>query len=260
MDRASGKTAKSAAAKPTLGKTADNEPVIRLNTVGVRYGRGPEALSDINLQLPPGSFHFLTGPSGAGKSTLMRLIYLAQKPSRGLVTVFGIDAARASRKTLAALRRRIGVVFQDFHLLEHLSVFDNVALPLRIENQPLKSYRDDVEELLTWVGLKDRMDASPQTLSGGEKQRAAIARAIVGKPDLILADEPTGNVDHEMGARLMRLFVQLNKLGSTVVIATHDLELVHEIGAPVLRLEHGRLNLQDGGVQPNKLTPRRSDA
>lgn len=225
-----------------LEKPAANEPVVRLNTVGVRYGRSGETLSDVGLTLAPGSFHFLTGPSGAGKSTLLRLIYLAQKPSRGLVTVFGVDAARASRRTLAALRQRIGVVFQDFHLLAHLSVFDNVALPLRIENIPLKTYRDDIEELLTWVGLKDKMDASPETLSGGERQRAAIARAVVAKPALILADEPTGNVDHEMGARLMRLFVQLNKLGSTVVVATHDLELVRQIGAPVLRLEQGRLS------------------
>jgi cell division transport system ATP-binding protein len=221
--------------------STQDEPIVRLNNVGVRYGRGLEALSDVKLSLDAGSFHFLTGPSGAGKSTLLRLIYLAQKPTRGLVTVFGIDAARASRRTLAALRQRIGVVFQDFQLLSHLSVFDNVALPLRIENAPLKSYRDDVEELLTWVGLKEKMDANPETLSGGERQRAAIARAVVGKPEIILADEPTGNVDHEMAARLMRLFVQLNKLGSTIVIATHDLDLVREIGAPVIRLEQGRL-------------------
>jgi cell division transport system ATP-binding protein len=220
-----------------------DEPVVRLNNVGVRYGRGLEALSDVKLTLEPGSFHFLTGPSGAGKSTLLRLIYLAQKPTRGLVTIFGIDAARASRRSLAALRQRIGVVFQDFHLLSHLSVFDNVALPLRIGNAPLKSYREDVEELLTWVGLKEKMDANPETLSGGERQRAAIARAVVGKPEIILADEPTGNVDHEMAARLMRLFVQLNKLGSTVVIATHDLDLVREIGAPVMRIENGRLTM-----------------
>ena len=174
---------------------------------------------------------------------MLRLIYLAQKPTRGLVTIFGIDAARASRRSLAALRQRIGVVFQDFHLLSHLSVFDNVALPLRIGNAPLKSYREDVEELLTWVGLKEKMDANPETLSGGERQRAAIARAVVGKPEIILADEPTGNVDHEMAARLMRLFVQLNKLGSTVVIATHDLDLVREIGAPVMRIENGRLTM-----------------
>ena len=226
-----------------------DEPVVRLNNVGVRYGRGLEALSDVKLTLEPGSFHFLTGPSGAGKSTLLRLIYLAQKPTRGLVTVFGIDAARASRRTLAALRQRIGVVFQDFHLLSHLSVFDNVALPLRIGNAPLKAYREDVEELLTWVGLKEKMDANPETLSGGERQRAAIARAVVGKPEIILADEPTGNVDHEMAARLMRLFVQLNKLGSTVVIATHDLDLVREIGAPVMRIEGGRLTMNPA-MQP----------
>jgi cell division transport system ATP-binding protein len=218
-----------------------DEPVVRFNNVGVRYGRGAESLSDVRLTLQPGSFHFLTGPSGAGKSTLLRLIYLAQKPTRGLLTIFGVDSARASRRTLAAMRRRIGVVFQDFRLLDHLSVFDNVALPLRVADKKIRDYKDDVEELLVWVGLQDKLDASPATLSGGEKQRAAIARAIVAKPDLLLADEPTGNVDSEMGARLMRLFVQLNRLGTTVVVATHDLELVRQIGAPVLRIEAGRL-------------------
>jgi cell division transport system ATP-binding protein len=208
----------------------------------MRYGRAPEVLRDIHLTLQPGSFHFLTGASGAGKSSLLKLIYLAQRPSRGLIHLFGHDVATTPRKDLPFLRRRIGVVFQEFRLLDHLSAFDNAALPLRIAGAKLETYRSDVAELLTWVGLGARIHAMPPTLSGGEKQRLAIARAVVGRPEILLADEPTGNVDPEMAARLLRLFVELNKLGTTILIASHDETLVARSGQPVLHLEGGRIS------------------
>ncbi len=218
-----------------------SSPIVAFQAVGMRYGRAPEVLRDIDLTLAPGSFHFLTGASGAGKSSLLKLIYLAHRPSRGLISLFGQDVSLMGRRELPALRRRIGVVFQEFRLLEHLSAFDNVALPLRIAGQRPESYRADVAELLAWVGLGKRMHAMPATLSGGEKQRLAIARAVVAKPDILLADEPTGNVDHEMALRIMRLFVELNRLGTTVMIASHDQDLVSRFGAPVLHLSEGRL-------------------
>ncbi len=208
----------------------------------MRYSHGPDVLHDINLNLSPGSFHFLTGPSGAGKSSLLKLIYLAQNGSKGQVQLFGQDVAHCSRRDKALLRRRIGVVFQEFRLLEHLSVFENIALPLRAAGEKRESYEEDVVELLSWVGLGDAINKNPRTLSGGEKQRVAIARAVVGKPELLIADEPTGNVDPEMGIRLMRLFVELNRLGSTVLIASHDLQLVRASGAPVLTINDGRLS------------------
>ena len=216
-------------------------PVVRFEGVGLRYGRAAEVLRDIDLSLAPGSFHFLTGASGAGKSSLLKLIYLAQRPSRGLIHLFGEDVATTPRRALHGLRRRIGVVFQEFRLLDHLSAFDNAALPLRIAREPHEAYRADVAELLGWVGLGGRMHAMPPTLSGGEKQRLAIARAVVARPEIILADEPTGNVDPEMGARLMRLFIELNRLGTTVLIASHDQNLIARSGQPVLHLEDGHI-------------------
>lgn len=215
--------------------------MVRFDGVGMRYGRAPEILKDISFDLSPGSFHFLTGASGAGKSSLLSLIYLAQRPSRGLIDLFGRSTASARRRDLPFLRRRIGVVFQEMRLLEHLSAFDNVALPLRIAKRKPDSYRADVAELLAWVGLGERMHAMPATLSGGERQRLAIARAVVGRPDVLLADEPTGNVDQAMALRILRLFVELNRLGTTVLIATHDEDLVARSGKPVLHLEDGRL-------------------
>jgi cell division transport system ATP-binding protein len=219
-------------------------PVLRFADVGLRYGRAPETLSDISFTLEPGSFHFLTGPSGAGKSSVLKLIYMDERPSRGLINLFGHDLATASPRVLPQLRRRIGVVFQEFRLLDHLSAFDNVALPLRIAGRRPADYRQDVAELLAWVGLGRKLHAMPATLSGGEKQRLAIARAVVARPDLLLADEPTGNVDHELGLRILKLFVELNRLGATVLIASHDQDLVARSGMPVLRLDGGRLSAE----------------
>ncbi|GAK33663.1 cell division ATP-binding protein FtsE [Iodidimonas nitroreducens] len=216
---------------------------VKFENVGMRYGMGAEILQDISFVLEPGSFHFLTGASGAGKSSLLKLLYLAHRPSRGIVSMFGDDVTTAHRTALPRLRRRIGVVFQEYRLLDHLSAIENVAMPLRLAGGgDDHKIREHVEELLMWVGLKDRMHAKPPTLSGGEKQRVAIARAVIAKPDLLLADEPTGNVDPQMARRLMHLFAELNKLGTTTVVATHDLELVHEMGGPVMHLQDGQLS------------------
>tara|TARA_B100001939_G_scaffold213697_3_gene183862 strand:+ start:2565 stop:3305 length:741 start_codon:yes stop_codon:yes gene_type:complete len=224
--------------------------VIRFENVGMRYGMGAEVLKDITFELSPGSFHFLTGPSGAGKTSLLRLMYLAHRPSRGTITMFGQDVGALDRKALPRLRRRIGVVFQDFRLLDHLTAVENVALPLKIAGGRGPEIEEHVQELLSWVGLEHRMASRPSTLSGGEKQRVAIARAVINRPDLLLADEPTGNVDPEMAERLMHLFVELNKLGTTTVIATHDMSLVRKIGASRMHLHDGRLQLLGAGESP----------
>jgi cell division transport system ATP-binding protein len=220
------------------------EDVVRFESVSLRYGRGPEVLRDLSFALRPGSFHFITGPSGAGKTSLLRLLYMAARPSAGVIRLFGQDLAETTPATRPALRRRIGVVFQDLLLLEHLSAFDNTALPLRIRGGRSTEYRTDVAELLAWVGLGARMHAQPSTLAGGEKQRLAIARAVVNRPDILLADEPTGNVDQEMALRIYRLFVELNRLGTTVLIATHDQDLVARSSRPALQLDGGRLTLR----------------
>ncbi len=214
---------------------------VRLSGVGFGYAATHRALRDVSLTLPAGSFHFLTGASGAGKSTLLKLLSLAEQPLTGTLHLFGEDATAAPRRALPAFRRRMGVVFQDFRLLDHLSAFDNVALPLRLTGGRQADYAGNVEEMLDWVGLGDRMDDRPPALSGGEKQRLAIARAVVTKPELILADEPTGSVDAAMGGRLLKLFQSLNRLGTTVLIASHDEALAERSGATVLRLEGGRL-------------------
>jgi cell division transport system ATP-binding protein len=219
--------------------------VIRFENVGLRYGVGPEVLRDVSFRVAPKSFQFLTGPSGAGKTTLMRLFFMSLKPTRGLITVFDRDVSLLQKGELPSLRRRIGVVFQDFRLLDHLTTFENVALPLRVVGREESTYRADVVEFLRWVGLGDRMHAFPPVLSGGEKQRAAIARALIGKPEVLLADEPTGNVDPPLARRLMRLFVELNRTGTSVVIATHDIELMNQFDARRLVLEEGRLTVYD---------------
>jgi cell division transport system ATP-binding protein len=224
--------------------------MIRFDNVGMRYGSGEEVLRDVSFELQRGSFHFLTGRSGAGKSSLLKLMYLSERPSRGHITMMGVDVGTAKRKALPRLRRNIGVVFQDYRLLDHLSAYDNVALPLRISGASRAEVRDYVEELLVWVGLKERMQARPSTLSGGEKQRVAIARAVINRPSVLLADEPTGNVDDEMAGRLLRLFIELNRLGTTTVIATHDMSLVESIEVPRLHLEAGELVQLAPGAEP----------
>jgi cell division transport system ATP-binding protein len=215
--------------------------MIRFEEVGLRYGTGSEVLRDISFELEAGSFHFLTGASGAGKSSLLRLLYLAHRPSRGLISFFGQDLATLPRKALPALRRQIGVVFQDFRLLDHLTVRENVALPLVAAGKSLAEAGAHVTELLTWVGLGDYLDVRPAVLSGGQQQRVAIARAVINRPRLLLADEPTGNVDSAMAFRLMYLFEELNRLGTTIVISTHNEEVLSQFAHPRLHLANGEL-------------------
>jgi cell division transport system ATP-binding protein len=215
--------------------------MVRFENVGMRFGSGPEVLRDVTFVLEAGSFTFLTGPSGAGKTTLLKLMYLGEPPTRGLINLFGNDLATAGRADFPQLRRRIGVVFQDFRLLDHLTAFENVALPLRLTGREPEEYGKDVDELLGWVGLGDKLNVKPATLSGGEQQRVAIARAVVARPDLLIADEPTGNVDADIAHRLIRLFGELNRLGTTVFIATHDRSLIETTRAREMRLVDGRL-------------------
>jgi cell division transport system ATP-binding protein len=215
--------------------------LVRFENVGLRYGQGAEVLKDISFSVTKNSFQFLTGPSGAGKTSLLRLLFLSLRPTRGLITLFDQDATRLQPNEIAAIRRRIGIVFQDFRLLDHLTVYENVALPLRVAGRDETSYRGEVVELLGWVGLGERLDALPPILSGGEKQRVAIARALIVRPELLLADEPTGNVDAPLAKRLLRLFVELKKMGTAVVIATHDVALMDQFDAPRLVLNDGRL-------------------
>lgn len=220
--------------------------MVRFENVGLRYGMGGEVLRDLNFSIAPQSFQFLTGPSGAGKTTLMRLMLLSLRPTRGAIQIFGEEASRLDKSKITSLRRRIGVVFQDFRLLNHLTTYENVALPLRVMGKREINYRSEVVELLRWVGLGERVNVLPEVLSGGEKQRAAIARALIVRPELLLADEPTGNVDPAMAWRLLRLFVELHKSGTAVVIATHDLTLMDQF-AHVRRLVvgDGRLTVFD---------------
>jgi len=219
--------------------------LVRFENVGLRYGVGPEVLRDLTFRVEPHSFQFLTGPSGAGKSSLLRLLFLSLRPTRGLITLFGHDIAMLSKDSLSTLRRRIGIVFQDFRLLDHMTTFENVALPLRILGREEQSYRHEVAELLSWVGLGERMWALPPVLSGGEKQRAAIARDVIARPQLLLADEPTGNVDPSLAQRLLRLFVELNKSGTSVIIATHDIALMDQYDARRLVLHEGRIHVYE---------------
>jgi cell division transport system ATP-binding protein len=217
--------------------------MVIFENVGLRYGSGPEILKDVSFVLEPHSFHFLTGPSGAGKTTLLKLVLQGLKPSAGRIELFGRDVIGMTKDDIAAARRRIGIVLQDFRLLDHLSVYENVALALRVQGVEEASYRAEVIELLKWVGLGDRMDVPPMMLSGGEKQRAAIARALIVRPEMLLADEPTGNVDPQLARRLLRLFIELNKLGTAIVLATHDFSLMEQFEAPRMVLAEGRVHV-----------------
>ena len=224
--------------------------MVRFENVGMRYGGGPEVLRDVTFSLAAGSFHFVTGPSGAGKTSLLRLMFLGHRPSRGTIETFGEDALGAGRARRALLRRKIGVVFQDFRLIDHLTARDNAALPLRIAGAPPEETMSTVEEMLAWVGLERRMDRTPPMLSGGEKQRLAIARAVVCRPRLLLADEPTGSMDADNARRVMRLFDALNGLGTTVAVATHDDRLLDDTDRPRLELDDGRLTVRGGEPAP----------
>jgi cell division transport system ATP-binding protein len=251
----------------------DGTAMVRFEDVGLRYGRrggGPVAgqdaasvdrdvLHNLTFALPEGGFRWLLGPSGAGKTSLLRLMYLAIRPTSGRLSVLGTDIGAARRAALPRLRRRIGVVFQDFRLLTHLSAFDNVALPLRLAGRPEGQINADVTEMMRWVGLSRRTGARPAEMSGGEQQRVAIARAVIGRPRLLLADEPTGNLDDTQAERLMQLFKEMNRLGTTVVVATHNDALVSRHPAPSLRLRHGRLIGPSTRAAPARRAPGPED-
>lgn len=220
--------------------------LIAFDDVSLHYKGGQAILANLNFVIEPGSFQFLTGPSGAGKTSLLRLMLRSLSPSSGSIHLFGEDAAALDKAALTAIRRRIGVVFQDFRLLDHLSVYENVALPLRVQGRQESGYRAEVRELLDWVGLGPLAGAYPLALSGGEKQRAAIARALITRPELLLADEPTGNVDPPLARRLLRLFIELQKSGTAVVLATHDLTLLKLYeNARRFVISHGRLHIYE---------------
>jgi cell division transport system ATP-binding protein len=232
--------------------------IVQFDNVGLRYGTDREVLSDVSFTLYPGSFYFLTGASGARKTSLLRLLYLAQRPSRGIIRMFNTDVITVPRNRLPDFRRRIGVVFQDFRLVPHLSAFDNVALPLRVSGVPESEIRKPVADMLDWVGLEQRREARPATLSGGEQQRVAIARAVIARPEILVADEPTGNVDPDMALKLLRLFEALNRLGTTVVVATHDVHLLKKVpDSLIMRLDRGRLGDPTGAL---RYPPRREAA
>lgn len=226
--------------------TEGNLLVIELENVAYSYS-GAELLSDISLKLAPGSFHFLTGPSGSGKTTLMKLCYGALLPTSGHVRLFDTDVRTLTRDDVALVRRRVGVVHQDCKFLDHLSVAENVALPLHVSGRSAEAAGEDLGDLMHWVGLTERAGALPPELSGGERQRAALARAVIMSPDVVLADEPTGNVDWDMSQRLLRLLIELNRMGKTVLIATHDLSLIRatkaHVQARVLRIANRRIQL-----------------
>lgn len=225
--------------------------IVKFDNVGLRYGADQEILSDLSFTLFPGSFYFLTGASGAGKTSLLRLLYLAQRPSRGGIRMFGRDMITLPRDEFPHFRRRLGVVFQDFRLVQHLSAFDNVALPLRLAGTPEARVQRSVNDMLDWVNLSHRANAQPQTMSGGEQQRVAIARAVIARPQLLIADEPTGNVDPEMALKLLRLFEALNtRVGTTVVVATHDVHLIRKVpDSLIMRLAKGRLSDPTGALR-----------
>ncbi len=224
---------------------------VKFDNVGLRYGTDPEVLSNLSFTLYPGSFYFLTGASGAGKTSLLKMLYLAQRPSRGAIRMFGQDLVTMPQSRLPDLRRRLGVVFQNFRLVPYLTAFDNVALPLRLAGAEEKKVQRAVGDMLDWVGLAHRAHAVPPSLSGGEQQRVAIARAVIARPKMLIADEPTGNVDPDMALKLLRLFEALNnRVGTTVVVATHDVHLLKKVpDSLIMRLHKGQLSDPTGALR-----------
>jgi cell division transport system ATP-binding protein len=233
--------------------------IVKFDNVGLRYGTDPEVLSNLSFTLYPGSFYFLTGASGAGKTSLLKLLYLAQRPSRGAIRMFGQDLMTMPRERLPGFRQRLGVVFQNFRLVPHLTAFDNVALPLRLAGADEARVVKAVSDMLDWVGLAHRAQAIPATMSGGEQQRVAIARAVIARPRMLIADEPTGNVDPDMALKLLRLFEALNnRVGTTVVVATHDVHLLKKVpDSLIMRLNKGQLSDPTGAL---RYPPRPSSA
>lgn len=215
--------------------------VIRCDSISMCYSNKREALRSVSFELGKGEFHFLSGASGAGKSSLLRLLSLSYKPTLGSIYMFGKNITNQPRMNYPALRRRIGTVFQDFRLIDHLTIEENVGLPLKIAGEKPSIIKQKVKELLSWIGLEEYHHVKPDVLSGGQKQRVAIARAVISKPEILLADEPTGNLDHDLSLKLMYLFEALNKSGTTILFATHDEYLMSHFHYPILHLRDGRL-------------------
>ncbi len=215
--------------------------MIKMAHVGLRYDGGPEVLSDINLSIDSGSFHYLTGASGSGKTSLMKLLYMGLLPTRGDIDFFGDNVMQLSRKKRAAIRQNIGVIFQNFQLLSNLNLYDNLALPRRLKNLPKKKIDTAVNEMAEWIELKNYLHVRPPFLSGGQQQRVAIARAVITKPKLLLADEPTGSLDDTMGQKIMQLFESLNQSGTAILLATHNKNMITTFPHPQFNLRAGHL-------------------
>jgi cell division transport system ATP-binding protein len=220
---------------------ASSNIAAQLKSVTFSYRNTPNVLENVSLTIPGGEFRYLVGPSGAGKSSLLRLLFMDTYPTDGSVLLFGSDVQKTNAKERATIRQKIGIVFQDFRLLNNLSLADNVALPRLISGENLQVAREEALELIRWVGLDHRINSAPQTLSGGERQRIAIARAVINRPKLLIGDEPTGSVDDAMGDRLLTLFEYLNRIGTTIILATHSKSLIDRFPHPVITLEDGRL-------------------
>ena len=226
--------------------------MITCYNLSFEYLPGQKVLRDISLKIPAGSFHFLTGASGAGKSSLLNILSLAQQPTRGRLSMFGKDVTALAREELPVLRRNVGMVFQDFRLLNHLTVAENIGLPLKVLGEAPQEVQGKTEELLDWIGMRQYMDIKPPALSGGEKQRVAIARAVINNPSLLIADEPTGNLDPKLSRRVMYLFESLNKMGTTILFATHDETLIRKSSHPVLALKGGGLQEEKATIAPKR--------
>ena len=221
----------------------EDNTIISFANVGARYDNNPDILTDVSFNIGAGSFYFLSGASGAGKTTLLRLIYMLHRPCRGTVKLFGKITNNMTRDEITAIRHKMAIVFQEYSLLSHMSVFDNVALPLRVRGMDESKIKKLVTKTLEWVGLGKFADANPKTLSGGQQQRVSVARAIILQPAIMLADEPTGNLDDENASRLMELFIQMNKMfGTTIILATHNSKLMETYKFPVMHVENHKLN------------------
>jgi len=234
--------------RPGRTRADEGGPMISMVDVGMTYPNGKMALVDLNVSIPAGDFVFLVGPSGAGKSTFIRLLIREQLPTAGRVIVAGRDLARMRRSQVPALRRRIGIVFQDFRLLPAKTVFENVAFALEVTGTSRTEIRRRVPQLLSLVGLHEHDDHLPTQLSGGEQQRAAIARALVHDPSMLIADEPTGNLDPVTSWEIIQLLIQINAMGTTVLMATHNQEIVNAMRRRILALEQGTLVRDESGA------------
>lgn len=238
----------------------EDNTIISFANVGARYDNNPDTLTDVSFNISAGSFYFLTGASGAGKTTLLRLIYQLHKPCRGTIKIFGQVTNNMSRDEITAIRHKMAIVFQEYSLLSHISVFDNVALPLRVRGMDEAKIKKLVTKTLDWVGLGKFANANPKTLSGGQQQRVSVARAIILQPAIMLADEPTGNLDDENASRLMELFIQMNKMfGTTIIIATHNSKLMETYKFPVMHVENHKLNFVGTRAATPKKEKSRAD-